>query len=237
MQSFLTLSVAVCATLAAAVMTPASAQAVGNVISSTPVMKRVTETPRGCKPASQRGCELITQDRIIGYKVVYEYNGKQHEVQLPFPVGATISLETSSSGVQPASTPSVTPTPSYEFAPSRGVVVESGYRAEPRYVEQRYVEPRYAEPRYVEQRYVEPRYVEQSYVEPRYVEQRYVERARVYYDPYYYSPAWPAAVVGLTLGYVAGSAYWNGPRGYVQYRGHGGHSGHGGHGGWRGHRR
>ncbi|MBC7625403.1 MAG: hypothetical protein H7232_18760 [Aeromicrobium sp.] len=225
MQSFLTLSVAVCATLAAAVITPAAAQAVGNVISSTPVMKRVTETPRGCKPAPQRGCELITQDRIIGYKVVYEYNGKQHEVQLPFPVGATISLETSSSGVQPASTPSVTPTPSYESPPSR-VVVESGYRPEPRYVEPRYVEPRYVEPRYVEQRYVEPRYVE-----PRYLEPRYVERVRVYDDPYYYSPAWPAAVVGLTLGYVAGSAYWNGPRGYVQYRDHSGH------GGWRGHRR
>jgi hypothetical protein len=49
---------------------------------------------------------------------------------------------------------------------------------------------------------------------------------RVYDDPYYYGPVWPAAVVGLTLGYIAGRAYW--PRGHVYY---------GGHGGWRGHHR
>jgi hypothetical protein len=195
MRSFLKLSVAVSstvsATLATAVFSPAFAQAVGNVISSTPVMKRVTETPRGCQPAPQRACELVTEDRLIGYKVVYEYNGKQHEVQLPFAVGATIPLETSSSGSPSAGvTPTVTPTPSYESAPP------------------------------IVQRVV--------------VEPRYVERVRVYDDPYYYGPIWPAAVVGLSLGYIAGRAYlpnywpssgYYGPRGHVYYRG-----------GWRGHR-
>ena len=191
MRHFLKVSALVSAMVSAAALSaPTFAQAVGNVISSTPVMKRVTETPRGCKPTPQRACELITEDRLIGYKVIYEYNGKQHEVQLPFPVGATIPLETSLIGSEtsptPASTPSVTPTPSYE----------STYGSAPRVVERVYVEP------------------------------RYVERVRVYDDPYYYGPVWPAAVVGLTLGYVAGRSYW--PRGHVYY---------GGHGGWRGHHR
>lgn len=138
MRHFLKVSALASAMVSAAALSaPTIAQAVGNVISSTPVMKRVTETPRGCKPAPQRACELVTEDRLIGYKVVYEYNGKQHEVQLPFPVGATIPLETSSSGTEtsptPASTPSVTPTPSYE----------PGYRPVLRVVERVYVEPGY----------------------------------------------------------------------------------------------
>ncbi len=114
-----------------AVAMPASAQEVGKVISSTPVMKRVTEPVRGCRPEPQRACEMVTEDRLIGYKVVYEYRGAQHEVQLPFPVGETIPLETSSNGAQPASTPSVTPTPVYESAPRvvERVYVEPSYRA------------------------------------------------------------------------------------------------------------
>lgn len=195
MRHFLKFSAAVSATLAAAALTPAFAQAVGTVISSTPVMKRVTEPARGCLPAPQRACEIVTEDRLIGYKVVYEYNGKQHEVQLPFAVGTTIPIETTSSGSPSAAvTPTVTPTPSYESS---------------------------------------PRVVERVYVEPGYrVEPRYVERVRVYDDPYYYGPVWPAAVVGLSLGYIAGRAYlpnyWPnyGPRGHVHYNG-----------GWRGHRR
>lgn len=116
----------------AAVFIPtlASAQGVGNVISSTPVMKRVTEPERGCRPAPQRECALITEDRLIGYKVVYEYQGKQHEVQLPFAVGATIPIEVSASGIAPAATPTISaPVPSYESGP--------------RVVERVYVEPAY----------------------------------------------------------------------------------------------
>jgi hypothetical protein len=76
---------------------------------------------------------MVTEDRLIGYKVVYEYNGKQQEVQLPFAVGATIPLETSSSGAQPASTPSITPTPTYEPT----------YDSSTRVIERVYVEPGY----------------------------------------------------------------------------------------------
>jgi hypothetical protein len=133
MRYFLKISAIASAALSAGMLLPASAQAVGNVITSTPVLKRVTEPVRGCSPAPQRACEMVTEDRLIGYKVVYEYTGKHQEVQLPFAVGATIPLETSSSGVQPASTPSVTPTPSYEPT----------YESSTRVVERVYVEPGY----------------------------------------------------------------------------------------------
>ena len=110
--------------------TIASAQGVGNVISSTPVMKRVTEPERGCRPAPQRECALITEDRLIGYKVVYEYQGKQHEVQLPFAVGATIPIEVSGASIAPAATPTISaPVPSYESGPRviERVTVEPAY--------------------------------------------------------------------------------------------------------------
>lgn len=74
-----------------------AAQEVGKVISSTPVLKKVTEPRSTCTndAAGQQKCrtEMVTEDRNIGYKVVYEYAGKQHTVQLPFPPGATIPLE------------------------------------------------------------------------------------------------------------------------------------------------
>ena len=86
----------------------AAAQAVGNVISSTPVLKRVTEPRSTCANDAngQQQCrtEMVTEDRNIGFKVVYEYAGHQHTVQLPFPPGATIPLEVQVS-VQGASSP------------------------------------------------------------------------------------------------------------------------------------
>jgi len=132
MHTFFKASVFASAAVMASILTPVSAQEVGRVISSTPVMKRVTEPARGCRPEPQRACELITEDRVIGYKVVYDYKGQQQEVQLPFPAGATIPIETSGNFVSTSVTPTVTPTPVYEIAP--------------RVVERVYVEPRY--PRY-----------------------------------------------------------------------------------------
>jgi hypothetical protein len=74
-----------------------AAQEVGKVISSTPVMKRVTEPRNDCTTDvdGRQNCrtDSVTEDRNIGYKVVYEYAGKQHTVQLPFPPGATIPLD------------------------------------------------------------------------------------------------------------------------------------------------
>ncbi len=137
MQRVLKISSLVSAALAAWMVLPASAQQVGNVISSTPVLKRVTEPPRGCVTSATRDCrsEMVTEDRLIGYKVVYEYQGRQHEVQLPFPVGATIPIEISGGGFAPAATPTVAaPMPTYEPTPRvvERVYVEPHYYASPR---------------------------------------------------------------------------------------------------------
>ncbi|MBL0121985.1 MAG: hypothetical protein IPP88_04405 [Betaproteobacteria bacterium] len=74
-----------------------AAQEVGKVLSSTAVSKRVTEPRSTCVDDAdgRQRCrtEMVTEDRNIGYKVVYEYAGKQHTVQLPFPPGATIELD------------------------------------------------------------------------------------------------------------------------------------------------
>ncbi len=132
MRSFFNASILISVAAATAIFSAsdAAAQAVGNVVSSTPVMKRVTEPERGCRPAPQRECALITEDRLIGYKVVYEYQGKQHEVQLPFAVGATIPIEVSGTSIAPAGTSTISaPVPSYESGP--------------RIVERVYVEPTY----------------------------------------------------------------------------------------------
>ncbi|MEQ1516397.1 MAG: hypothetical protein ABL931_07915, partial [Usitatibacteraceae bacterium] len=60
----------------------AAAQEVGKVISSTPVLKRVTEPRKVCTTEAdgRQNCrtDSVTEDRNIGYKVVYEYAGKQH---------------------------------------------------------------------------------------------------------------------------------------------------------------
>ncbi|MEP7154700.1 MAG: hypothetical protein ABI905_02935 [Betaproteobacteria bacterium] len=80
----------------------AAAQEVGKVISSTPVTREVAFPQKQCAPDanSRDACRSATtyETRTIGYKVVYEYAGKQHEVQLPFPPGATIELDVTPAG-------------------------------------------------------------------------------------------------------------------------------------------
>jgi hypothetical protein len=153
-----------------------SSQPVGKVISSTPVMKRVTEP---------RGNTNVTEDRIIGYKVVYEYAGRQHEVQLPFPVGATIPLDVTVSSVSPAATPTIVPNNS----------------PQPVYVSRDYP--------VVERLVHEPAYVEQVYYPRSYVS--YPGYSYSYANPYYYSPFVP--LLGITLGlggYYRGGHYYGG---------------------------
>ncbi len=96
-----------------------AAQEVGRVISSTPVTRDVAITQKQCAPdANPRdACRSVTnyETRTIGYKVVYEYAGKQREVQLPFPPGETIELD-----VTPAvQTQSSIPVPAATLAPER----------------------------------------------------------------------------------------------------------------------
>ena len=165
--------------------TIASAQGVGNVISSTPVMKRVTEPERGCRPAPQRECALITEDRLIGYKVVYEYQGKQHEVQLPFAVGATIPIEVSGASIAPAATPTISaPVPSYE----------SGSRV----IERATVEPAYQSRVYTDDPYYD------GPVLPIALGLAVGLGASYYWGPRYYGPR---GYVGYRSGY-RGGGHW-----------------------------
>ena len=161
----------------------AVAQEVGKVISSTPVLKRVTEPRSNCGAAGdvQQRCrtETVSEDRTIGYKVVYEYAGKQHTVQLPFPPGPTIELEVTPTA-QSASGPSTTgaPTPTYTSA------------------ERVYVEP-------IERVYREPAYVDRVYYSRPYA---YPYSYSTYYPDYYASPVYP--LLGVALGYTLGTRHW-----------------------------
>ena len=175
----------------------AAAQEVGKVISSTPVLKRVTEPKSTCTndAAGQQRCstQTVTEDRTVGYKVVYEYAGRQHTAQLPFAPGKTIPLEVN---VAPQGVPVRSTTPA----------INTVYSSEPRTV---YV----TEPTVVETVYRDRVYVESPY---------YYSRPNYYnYSSSFYNPLYP--VLGLGLGYAAGY-YAGGYRGW--YRGGYGHSGH-----------
>ena len=128
----------------------AAAQEVGKVISSTPVLKRVTEPRKVCTTDTdgRQNCrtESVTEDRNIGYKVVYEYAGKQHTVQLPFAPGATIPLEVRVA-VQGASTAPGNTVYSSEPAVVETVVRERVYVDSPYYYSN-YSRPYYAGPYY-----------------------------------------------------------------------------------------
>ena len=203
----------------------AAAQEVGKVLSSTPVLKRVTEPRSVCTTGSdgRQSCrtESVTEDRNIGYKVVYEYQGKQHTVQLPFQPGATIPLEVTPA-VQGASAGSVgVAVPSYS-SESEGV---ERYARAPEYVDRydRYERaPVYGERAYYPDR-SNYRDYDRSYYRD-YDRSNYRDYDRSYYRDYY-NPIYP--VLGLTLGYAAGY-YGHGWRGgFGHGHRHGGHPGHG----------
>ncbi len=160
----------------------AIAQEVGKVISSTPVLKRVTEPRSNCNNDTdgRQRCrtEMITEDRNIGYKVVYEYAGRQHTVQLPFPPGPTIELDVTPTALSAAPDPSTTSTPTPTYSSSERVVAEP---------------------------------IERVYREPAYVDRVYYSRAYPTYYPnytsdYYASPVYP--LLGVALGYTLGSRNW-----------------------------
>ncbi|MEO8384752.1 MAG: hypothetical protein ABI583_05890 [Betaproteobacteria bacterium] len=168
----------------------AAAQEVGKVISSTPVLKRVTEPKSTCTNDAEgkQRCttQMVTEDRTIGYKVVYEYAGRQHTAQLPFAPGATIPIEVN-----------VAP----QGAPVRSVPpINTVYAPEPRTI-------------YV----TESPVVETVYRDRVYVESPYYDSRPYYYGSSYYNPLYP--VLGLGLGYAAGY-YAGGYRGGYRHFGH-----------------
>ena len=203
----------------------AAAQELGKVISSTPVTREVGVQQKQCAPdASPRDpCRSVTnfETRTIGYKVVYEYAGKQYTTQLADDPGATVSLQI---------TPAVAARPVAGASTARGAA--GATNAEPIY-EERWDADRdrgYRVVRstegidadrdrvYTETVTTEPRYIERVYVGPGYY------APRPYYDSYYpgYYGAPYLPLLGLSIGLSRG------------FRGYGGYYGHGGYGGHRG---
>ena len=198
----------------------AVAQEVGRVISSTPVTRDVGVPQQQCAPdASPRdACRSVTnfESRTIGYKVVYEYAGKQYTTQLREDPGATVNLQITPAVASQPATRAAMPTaagsaPVYEERwdadrdrPYRVIRSTEGFDADR---DRTYTETVRVEPRYVERVYVEQSYYPGPYSYPSYY-------------GYYGAPLWP--ILGLSIGLSSG------------FRGYGGHYGRGGHGGHRG---
>ena len=99
--------------------TTASAQESARVVSSTPVTQQVGVPRQACATVTtgappQCSTQTIYENRTVGYKVVYEYAGKQYSVQLPQDPGPTLQLRVSvapnpapTGGPQPQAMPSL----------------------------------------------------------------------------------------------------------------------------------
>ena len=199
----------------------AVAQEVGKVLSSTPVTREVGVQQQQCGPdAGPRDpCRSVTnfETRTIGYKVVYEYAGKQYTTQLAEDPGATVSLQiTPTVASRPATRPSVAP----EAANTEPIYEERWDADRDRPYQVRRTTEGWDADRdrgYSETSSMEPRYVERVYVAP-----GYYPPGPYYYPSYYgYYGAPYLPLLGLSIGLSRG------------FRGHGGY---GGHGGYRGHR-
>ena len=190
----------------------ATAQEVGKVLSSTPLTREVGQQQQQCAPdANPRDpCRSVTnfETRTIGYKVVYEYAGKQYTVQLPEDPGATVNLQiTPAVATQrpnsPVSAPGVGNTESiYEERwdadrdrPYRVMRSSEGWDADRDRASSEVVS-------------VEPRYIDRVYVSP-----GYYAYGPYTYPPYYGAPYLP--LLGLSIGYSRGfRSGWGGGWGY-----------------------
>ncbi len=192
---------------------------VGKVLSSTAITRDVRVEQKQCAPdANPRdACRSVAtiEKRTTGYKVVYEYAGKQYTTELKDDPGATVSIQISPlastrAPASPAATPlAATTLPRYEERwdadrdqPYRTRSSNEGWDAD-----------RDAGNR--ETIVVEPRYVERVYVTP-----SYYPLSSYYYPSYY--PSYYAAsylpVLGLSIGLSRG---FRGGYGYYGHRGHG----------------
>ena len=191
------------------------AEEVGKVLSSTPVTRDVGVSQKQCAPDAgpRDACRSVTnfESRTIGYKVVYEYAGKQYTTQMAQDPGATVSLQ-----ITPAVTSrTVTRTVNAPVATDRDAIYEERWDAD-------------RDRSYSETVSVEPRYVERVYADS-----GYYSPSPYYYPSYYgYYGAPYLPLLGLSIGLSRGFGYY----GYGGYRGHGGYGGHRGSGGFRGHR-
>ena len=200
----------------------AAAQEVGKVISSTPVTREVGVRQKQCAPDAgpRDACRSVTnfETRTIGYKVVYEYAGKQYTTQLSEDPGPTVSVQiTPGVASRPANRPSTAPSvanaePIYEERwdadrdrPYRIARTNEGWDADR---DRGYAETISMEPRYVERVYVAPSYYAPG---PSYYPSHY---------GYYGAPYLP--LLGLSIGLSRG---FRGDGGYYGYRGNHGYRG------------
>lgn len=124
----------------------ASAQESARVVSSTPVTERFGVPRQSCVTSAdgaQPLCSTQTfyENRTIGYKVVYEYAGKQYSVQLPQDPGPTLQLRVSvapspapSSGMPPQAMPITAVNEPGQYADRNAVMMVPGAAPGPAYV-------------------------------------------------------------------------------------------------------
>ena len=151
---------------------------------------------------SSRQCRTVQahEKRVVGYDVVYEFNGQRYSTRLDRDPGPHLAID-------------VRPADDRYSRPRSGTAVPPAYSDAPAYVEQpRYVEP----PRYQEA----PRYVEPATI-------GYYEQAPQVYAPapvYYDSPVRyvAPAVIGVGIGYMMGRS-WHGGHRHHNHRGWRGH--------------
>ena len=119
----------------AAAATTVSAQETARVVSSTPVTQQVGVPRQACATVAtgappQCSTQTIYENRTVGYKVIYEYAGKQYAVQLPQDPGPTLQLRVSvapnpapTSGAQPQAMPVTALSDPAPYADSNAVMM------------------------------------------------------------------------------------------------------------------
>ena len=93
------------------------------------------EGPQAAQTQTQQTCttQQVYENRLVGYNVVYEFAGKQYNVQLPKDPGPTIKLQITPISAAPLDTPSNQDTVMAE-APNTPIVTQQIYTAAPQTV-------------------------------------------------------------------------------------------------------
>jgi len=133
-------------------------------------------------------CRTVSayESRIVGYDVVYEYNGQRYTTRLPRDPGPRLAIDIRPSGGVP---------PAYAPPPASYGAVPPAYAAAPAYTE---AAPSYGDaPMY---------YDDAAPVYPG----RYYAPAPAYYGAPYYGPGLIAPAIGLGIGYWIGSTWHHG---------------------------
>jgi uncharacterized protein YcfJ len=93
------------------------------------------EGPQAAQTQTQQTCttQQIYENRLVGYNVVYEFAGKQYNVQLPKDPGPTIKLQITPISAAPLDTPGNQATVMAE-APNTPIVTQQIYTAAPQTV-------------------------------------------------------------------------------------------------------